>query len=52
MMAIFFSMGLGIGGVVSPWLFGSLIKSGRRDRIFLGYLVGIYLIMIYVKHQL
>lgn len=38
-IAIFYSSGTGIGGVVAPWFFGKLIDSGSRDALFGGYLV-------------
>jgi MFS family permease len=38
-IAIFYSAGTGIGGVVAPWFFGKLIDSGLRDALFGGYLV-------------
>ncbi len=37
-MAIFFSMGLGIGGVVSPFLYGWLVSDQNRKEIFYSYL--------------
>jgi MFS family permease len=36
-IAIFYSIGTGIGGIVAPWLFGSLIGTGSRFAIFIGY---------------
>jgi MFS family permease len=38
-IAFFFSIGTAAGGVVAPWLFGFLIGSGSRGKIFYGYLV-------------
>ena len=38
-IAIFYALGTGIGGVAAPSLFGLLIESGSRDRVFLGYLL-------------
>jgi MFS family permease len=37
-IAVFFSLGTGIGGVVAPWLFGRLTESGSRHEIMWGYL--------------
>jgi len=39
-IAFFFAVGTAAGGVVSPWLFGLLVSSGRRGEVFAGYLVG------------
>jgi MFS family permease len=38
-MAIFFSMGLGTGGVIAPFFFGSLIDSNNKLTIFYSYLL-------------
>ena len=38
-IAFFFSIGTAAGGVAAPWLFGFLIGSGSRDKIFYGYLI-------------
>lgn len=37
-IAFFYSLGTAAGGIAAPWLFGSLIGSGSREKIFLGYL--------------
>jgi MFS family permease len=37
-IALFYSMGTGIGGMVAPWIFGKLIGTGSREMIFWGYL--------------
>jgi MFS family permease len=39
-IALFYSVGTALGGVVSPWLFGALIGSGERSAVFNGYLFG------------
>lgn len=39
-IAIFYALGTGLGGVAAPWLFGTLIESGSRDQVLLGYLLG------------
>jgi MFS family permease len=36
-IAFFYSLGTAAGGIAAPWLFGSLIGSGSRENIFLGY---------------
>jgi MFS family permease len=37
-IAFFFSLGTGAGGIVAPWLFGSLIGTGSAWSLFYGYL--------------
>jgi MFS family permease len=39
-IALFYSIGTGIGGVVGPALFGALIDTGSRTSVFAGYLFG------------
>ncbi len=39
-IALFYAIGTGLGGVVSPWLFGMLVGSGERGAVFCGYLLG------------
>jgi MFS family permease len=39
-IAFFYSTGTALGGVVSPWLFGTLVGSGERGAVFNGYLLG------------
>ncbi|HQR53930.1 MAG TPA: MFS transporter, partial [Burkholderiales bacterium] len=36
----FFVLGTAIGGVIGPWLFGTLIETGARGNITMGYLLG------------
>jgi MFS family permease len=38
-IAIFYSAGTAVGGVVAPWLFGRLIDSGSRLELLGGYLI-------------
>jgi MFS family permease len=38
-IAIFYSLGTAIGGIVGPWLFGYLIDTGSRRMLFLGYAI-------------
>lgn len=38
-IAFFYSLGTAIGGIVAPWLFGTLIGSGSAVRVYYGYLV-------------
>jgi MFS family permease len=45
-IAIFYCLGTGIGGIFAPWIFGSLIESGSRGMIALGY-VGASVLMIF-----
>lgn len=37
-IAFFYSLGTAAGGIAAPWLFGSLIGSGSREKIFFGYI--------------
>ena len=39
-IAVFYSIGTGIGGVAGPALFGALIDTGSRESVFAGYLLG------------
>jgi MFS family permease len=39
-IALFYSVGTALGGVVSPWLFGLLVGTGERGAVFAGYLLG------------
>src|SRR4030088_2312661 len=39
-IALFYSIGTGIGWVVVPALFGALIDTGSRSSVFAGYLLG------------
>jgi len=39
-IALFYSIGTGIGGVIGPALFGALIDTGSRNSVFAGYLLG------------
>jgi MFS family permease len=39
-IAVFYAVGTGVGGVAGPWLFGTLIGTGAREPIAIGYAVG------------
>jgi MFS family permease len=39
-IALFYVLGTAIGGVVGPWLFGTLIETGSRGDITMGYFLG------------
>jgi MFS family permease len=39
-IAIFFAVGTGVGGALTPWLFGALIDTHSRTSVFIGYLFG------------
>lgn len=45
-IAIFYAVGTGLGGVAAPWLFGTLIESGSRDQVLIGYVLGSGLMII------
>jgi len=44
-IALFFAIGTGVGGVVAPWLFGTLIGSGSRVPLVYGYLASSVLML-------
>jgi MFS family permease len=44
-IAVFYSAGTAVGGIVAPWLFGLLIDSGSREALFLGYMIGVALML-------
>ena len=39
-IALFYAIGTGLGGIAGPALFGSLIETGSRSEVLLGYLLG------------
>src|SRR5215475_6235225 len=45
-IAFFYAVGTALGGVVSPWLFGTLVGSGERGAVFHGYLLGAGLMIV------
>jgi MFS family permease len=45
-IAIFFSFGTAVGGIVAPWFFGFLIDSGSRAALYFGYLIAAALMLI------
>jgi len=45
-IALFYAVGTALGGVVSPWLFGTLVGLGERGAVFLGYLLGAGLMVV------
>jgi len=36
-IAVFYAVGTAIGGILAPWLFGTLIGTGSRWNVFYGY---------------
>ena len=44
-IALFYAIGTGVGGVIGPALFGVLIDTGSRERVFAGYLFGAVLMV-------
>jgi len=44
-IAVFYATGTAIGGIVAPWFFGTLIDSGSRSMLFLGYAVAAVLML-------
>jgi MFS family permease len=45
-IAIFFSVGTSVGGIVAPWFFGFLIDSGSRAALYFGYLIAATLMLV------
>lgn len=45
-MAIFFAFGLGIGGVIAPYIFGILISESSRGYVALGYMISAAFMLI------
>jgi MFS family permease len=45
-IAVFYSIGTGVGGVIAPWFFGRLIDSQSRSELFLGYLIAAALMVV------
>jgi MFS family permease len=39
-IAIFYAIGTGTGGFIAPVLFGSLIETGSRGAVAVGYAIG------------
>jgi MFS family permease len=39
-IAVFYSVGTLAGGFAAPWLFGTLIGSGDKGEVFIGYIIG------------
>jgi len=44
-IAIFYAVGTGVGGVIGPWLMGTLIETGSRVSVFWGYALGAVLMI-------
>jgi MFS family permease len=45
-IALFYAIGTAAGGLAAPALFGFLVQSGSRPRVFIGYLVGAVLMVL------
>jgi MFS family permease len=45
-IAFFYAVGTGVGGIAGPLLFGVLIETGSRTRVFAGYLLGAVLMLL------
>ena len=39
-LAIFFSIGEGVGGAVAPTVFGILLSEKSRENLFIGFMIG------------
>ena len=44
-IAVFYAVGTGVGGVIGPWLMGTLIETGSRISVFWGYALGAILMI-------
>jgi MFS family permease len=44
-IAIFYSVGTAVGGIVAPWFFGLLIDTGARRALYVGYLIAAALML-------
>jgi MFS family permease len=45
-IALFYAVGTAAGGLAAPALFGALLETGSRGRVFIGYLVGALLMVL------
>jgi MFS family permease len=45
-IAVFYAVGTGVGGVIGPYLFGRLIDAGSRWDLFAGYLIAAGLMLV------
>jgi MFS family permease len=45
-IAVFYTLGTGVGGIAGPWLFGTLIGTGERSAIASGYGLGAVLMIV------
>jgi MFS family permease len=45
-IALFYAIGTGVGGVIGPTLFGWLIESGQRGDIMWGYMAAAALMLV------
>jgi len=45
MLAIFFFVGFGSGGIIAPFFFGWMIEQGSRDYISMGYFLSAFLMI-------
>ncbi len=45
-IALFYAVSTGIGGAVGPLLFGSLLGTGDKSSLFLGYVIGSALMLV------
>ena len=44
-IAVFYSAGTAVGGIIAPWFFGMLIDSGSREALFGGYMIAVALML-------
>jgi MFS family permease len=51
-IAVFYAAGTAVGGVGAPWFLGTLIETGARSSVFIGYLLGAALMLVAAIVQL
>ena len=44
-IAVFYSAGTAVGGIIAPWFFGMLIDTGSREALFAGYMIAVALML-------
>ena len=39
-ISVFYALGTALGGIAGPAVFGHLLRTGSRDKVLIGYLIG------------
>jgi MFS family permease len=42
----FYAVGIAVGGITGPLLFGKLIETGKASQVFIGYIIGASLMIV------